>query len=140
MNDPTGPGNGGQRQTNWFETALAHCRPQPAIPALLAMFVFVLLPAVSGVPEAGAWKAWLMHAGVVVSCALAVAAGFCSLAPHALWAILAVWAVSLLAGNLPTLSILLYSGLLTVAVMAAVQAWRIITRRFVPTIRDSDVI
>jgi len=119
------------------EHITANCRPQPAIPAVLAIFLLVLLPALSASGGISDWHLWLVPVGLVVSCGLAIAAGFCSLAPHAIWAVLALWANTLLprAGFPGIHTGLLYLCLAVTAVMFVVQLWRIKTRRFVPTIR-----
>ena len=124
-----------------LEQVLANCRPQPAIPAVLALLLMVLLPAMlapSDPDQIGAWLLWLIPAGIAVSCGLAIAAGFCSLAPQAIWMVLAVWALSLIgrAGFPEIHSITVYAGMVAVFIMFAVQVWRIATRRFVPTMRD----
>ncbi len=127
-----------------LETFTAHCRPQPAIPAVMTMLMLVVFPAmtaVSTVAQGGdpaGWMQWLIPLGIVTSSGLAVAAGFCSLFPHASWLLLAGWALSLLrrAGVDEWQVLLLYAGVAAVIGMAGVQLWRIRTRRFVPTIED----
>ncbi len=121
------------------EHVVANLRPQPAIPAVLAMFAMVLLPAMLAQPQTGGPGAVLIGivtAGVIASCGLAVAAGFCSLVPHLIWLALCPWALSLLSrGGLPGwVAGLVYAGAVAVLVMFVVQLWRIRTGRFVPTI------
>ena len=122
------------------EHLIANIRPQPAIPAVLAMLLMVLLPAMSAQSGISDLHLWLVPAGLLISCGLAVAAGFCSLAPHVIWAFLAFWANTLLvrAGFPAWHTGLLYLMLAVAAVMFIVQLWRIRTRRFVPTIRTVD--
>ena len=119
------------------EHITANCRPQPAIPAVLAIFLLVLMPALSASNGLSDWHLWLVPAGLVISCGLAIAAGFCSLAPHVIWVFLALWANTLLlrAGFPGFHTGLLYLALAITVIMFIVQLWRIRTRRFVPTIR-----
>jgi len=119
------------------ENITANCRPQPAIPAVLAIFLLVLMPALSASNGLSDWHLWLVPVGLVLSCGLAIAAGFCSLAPHVIWVVLALWANTLLlrAGFPGFYTGLLYLGIAITAIMFIVQLWRIRTRRFVPTIR-----
>ncbi len=101
------------------------------------MFALVLLPALAARGGISDWHLWLVPAGLVISCGLTVAAGFCSLAPHVIYAMLALWANALLQGaGFPGFHTgLLYVSLGITAAMFVVQLWRIKTRRFVPTIR-----
>lgn len=103
------------------------------------MFALVLLPALAARGGISDWHLWLVAAGLIVSCGLAVAAGFCSLAPQVIWAVLAWWARALLerAGFPDLHTWLLYAGIVVAAVMVIAQLWRIQTRRFVPTIRQT---
>ena len=119
------------------ETALANCRPQPAIPAVLVLLLtgmFALLAGGSGLVSL------LVPLGIVASCGLAIAAGFCSLFPQLAWIALAFWVMgSIERAGLPVFNrYLLLAGMLAAAVMLGVQAWRIATRRFVPTIPGGD--
>jgi len=116
---------------------LAHCRPQPAIPALLVLTLtlMIALPA-AGQPQPSALVAWGVPLGLVASAGLALAAGFCSFAPPVAWLALA-WFAS---GSLRTIAAAgIEPALLvgtTVAIVAlAIQAWRVGTRRFVPTMK-----
>ncbi len=122
------------------EHVTANVRPQPAIPAVMVMFLFVFLPALSAQAGISDWQLWLVPAGVVASAGLAVAAGFCSLAPHVIWCLLAAWSNNVLArAEFPVwIHAVVYLCLTITAVMFFVQLWRIRTRRFVPTIRDPD--
>lgn len=131
---------------NLRERLLAHCRPQPAIPAVIVFFLGVLLPVLSQDPQTGAapgdaadlWLNLLVTGGIVASCALAVAAGFCSVFPQAAWFALAVWCLSLPGAALFPAYVrgLLYLGMAVAAGMLVCQAWRVRTGRFVPTIRE----
>ena len=122
------------------EHVVSNCRPQPAIPAVLVLFLMVLMPAMTLQASAaqGGWMVWVIAAGVVISCALAIAAGFCSFAPQALWIALALWAMQLFgrAGLPQALQQLLVTGIAVATLMIAVQAWRVATGRFVPTVVD----
>jgi len=120
------------------EAVLANCRPQPAIPAVLVIMLCVLLPLIGSAPAASGWKPLLIAAGTVLSCGLAVAAGFCSLFPPAVWVALALWAWSMPAfTNLPAYNTgALLLGLVCAVTMEGVQFWRIRTGRFSPTIRE----
>jgi len=117
---------------------MAHCRPQPAIPAVLVLLLtFMLATAVGRDAAAGGWLPWLIPLGVVGSAALAVAAGFCSLFPQFVWLVL-------IAAALPRLSVpaftpyVVYVAMFAVVCMVGIQLWRIVTRRFVPTVSLDD--
>ena len=133
----------GREPHGWFEHVVANCRPQPAIPAVLVFFLLVLLPMMSASPvvdDLSTWRLWLIPAGVVVSCGLAIAAGFCSLAPPIIWIVFAAWGLSLAGrAGLPVFhTTVFYLGMAVAAVMILIQIWRIRTRRFVPTVIDAD--
>lgn len=124
------------------EHVTANCRPQPAIPAVIVMLPAALLPLLMlGAPgnAAAGWLLWLIGAAFLGSAALAIAAGFCSLAPQLIWLMLALWARSLIerAGAPDILLYTLYLCAAAVIAMIGVQLWRIATRRFVPTVRDT---
>lgn len=119
-----------------LETLIANCRPQPAIPAVLVM-MFTLVGASSAVGGSG-WAGWLIGAGLLASCGLAIAAGFCSLAPPLAWLVLGWLGRGLFvaaAGAPYTGYVLMLCGVASVA-MLAVQVWRIRSGRFVPTIDE----
>ena len=80
----------------------------------------------------------MLPAGIVVSCGLAVAAGFCSLFPQIAWLALALVSLPALErAQVPGyVSLLMVAGMLAAVVMLFVQLWRVRTARFVPTIRD----
>lgn len=120
-----------------LEILTANCRPQPAIPAILVLLLCGLF-AGSAVKAGGAsFAAWALTAGLLVSCGLAVAAGFCSLFPTLAWIGLA-WLLfnSSMAVLAVHSRVALGAGMLAAAAMTLVQVWRVRTGRFVPTISD----
>lgn len=121
---------------NLIEAVIANCRPQPAIPAMLVL-VLTLMFAASSVAS---WAPWAVAAGLVVSCGLAIAAGFCSFFPPLAWLAVAWLAADVLArlpGPLVARVALLVGTVAAVAMLGA-QAWRVKTGRFVPTISDAE--
>lgn len=125
----------------FIENLTANFRPQPAIPALLTLFVtivFVVFSYDPGTERSG--LILLAPAGILASCGLAIAAGFCSLFPQVAWIVVAAWALRFAAsGPLPGYNeYVLFAGMLACIVMFIVQVWRVATRRFVPTIRVED--
>ena len=145
MNKASSPQEEGLRSPETLgELIFAHCRPQPAIPAVLVFALGVLLPVMSVAPGAAAagdqWIFWVFPVAIVTSCGLAVAAGFCSLFPTAAWIVLAVWAQRFIdSGQMPAWNrYLLLAGCGVAAAMLAVQIWRAVSGKFVPTIRLSD--
>ncbi len=120
------------------ESIIAHCRPQPAIPAVLVFVISILFPVMSWEPNAVA-SSWLLlvPVGLLASCGLAIAAGFCSLFPQLAWIAMASWALKFTqAGPLPAYNrFVLLAGIAAAAIMVGVQAWRGLTGRFQPTIR-----
>ena len=135
------PEDNGRPPQNWQETLVANSRPQPAIPAVLVFFLAVLMPTMfmAGADPQPLWQILLVALGIVASCGLAIAAGFCSVAPQAIWFALAVWALNLdcSASIAPVNETLLMIGMVSVIAMIGVQIWRVRTAQFVPTIRDS---
>lgn len=128
---------------NRWESLWANCRPQPAIPAAFVMFLFVLLPVLmqSEKPDAASGEGWLgllVAAGIVGSCALAVAAGYCSVFPQVAWFGLAWWCLELLGtAAMPVyIPVLLVTGMAVVTFIFGYQLWRVRTNRFTPTIRE----
>ena len=120
------------------ETVLANCRPQPAIPGLLALFLTVIVAVFSYDPGVErSLFALLIPAGILVSCGLAIAAGFCSFFPPASWILVAAWALKFTAaGPLPGYNrYVLFAGMVAAAAMLGLQAWRVAAGRFVPTVR-----
>jgi len=126
------------------EKLLANFKPQPAIPALFVFVLCIFISALSHDPgavtgtETGG-SAWLLliPVGIVVSCGLAVAAGFCSLFPQLAWIVLATWALKFTqSGPWPAYNRwVLLVGIITAAAMVIVQIWRVRTGKFQPTIR-----
>ncbi len=132
----------GRAPQGLVETALAHCRPQPAIPGLLVLFLTVLVAVFTHDPgaERSVW-ALLIPVALVASCGLAIAASFCSFFPAAAWILVSWWALKFTAvGPLPAYNrYVLMVGMGAAAAMLVVQGWRVATGRFVPTIRvDED--
>ena len=139
--DAEDPQEDGRPPQNLKETLIANSRPQPAIPAVLVFFLAVLMPTMfmaESDPQA-LWQIGLVALGIIGSCALAIAAGFCSVAPQAIWFALASWALNLDGtGRIaPINETLLTLGMAAVIVMIGVQIWRVRTGQFVPTIRDT---
>lgn len=120
-----------------FEALTANCRPQPAIPALLVLLI-TMMGATSATGDGPAWTGWLIGAGLLASCGLAIAAGFCSLAPPAGWLVLAFLGSGVLSAA-PGAAYLRVALLVCAAAamgMIGLQLWRIRTGQFVPTIAD----
>jgi len=126
------------------EMLLANFKPQPAIPALLVFVLCIVFSAMfhnpgtaTGTGDAGSAFLLLIPAGIVVSCGLAVAAGFCSLFPQLAWIALATWALKFTQSGLwPAYNRwVLLTGIVTAAAMVFVQIWRVRTGKFQPTIR-----
>lgn len=123
---------------NLGETITANVRPQPAIPALAVLFVTILFAVFSYDPGSERSALILLAPlGILVSCGLAVAAGFCSFFPQAAWILMAAWALKFAAaGPLPSYNrYVLLAGMLACGVMIVVQLWRVLTGRFVPSIQ-----
>jgi len=122
------------------EHLLANCRPQPAIPAVLALLLMVMMPMLSPGAAVDGWQLWLIGAGLLVSAGLAIAAGFCSFAPQVFWLMLAAWAHNLAArAALPDiLMMLLFGCAVGVVLMIFLQLWRVVTGRFVPTLSTAE--
>lgn len=126
---------------NVIESITANLRPQPAIPAMIVLLLTIILPVMSYDPAApadgGSMLALLIPVGILASCGLAIAAGCCSFFPQLAWILVAWWAMKFTAdGPLPAYNrYVLMIGMAAAAVMIAVQAWRVRTGRFVPTIR-----
>lgn len=122
------------------ETLLAHCRPQPAIPGLLVLFLTVVIAVFTYDPgaERSAW-ALLIPVALLASCGLAIAASFCSFFPAAAWILVGWWAMKFtVVGPLPAYNrYVLMAGMGAAAAMLILQGWRVATGRFVPTIREA---
>jgi hypothetical protein len=128
---------------NLFEVLWANARPQPAIPSLMVLFLFVLLPVMIRSQQADpadgdGWFVLLIAAGIVGSCLLSVAAGFCSVFPQVAWFGLAWWCLGLPeSAAMPFYSrALMALGMAIAIAMLGYQVWRVRTKRFVPTIRE----
>ena len=123
------------------ETLIANFRPQPAIPAVFVLFLTVVMAVFTFDPDAerGMLIA-LAPVAILASCGLAIAAGFCSLFPHAIWILIAAWALKFTtSGPLPPYNrYVLLAGMIACVVMFVVQIWRVRTGRFTPTIRVED--
>mgnify|MGYP000362439239 CR=1 FL=1 len=124
------------------ESLLAHFKPQPAIPAMFVFVLSIFIPVILAGPEfatgdGGSIFLLLIPVGIVVSCGLAIAAGFCSLFPTLVWIALAGWAIRFTqSGQLPGYNrLVLLAGIIAAVVMFFVQVWRAKTGRFRPTIR-----
>jgi hypothetical protein len=123
------------------ETLAANFRPQPAIPALFVLLLTIFVPVLSHQPGAAAGAGWaltvLVPLGILASCGLAIAAGFCSLFPQLAWIAVALWALQFTDGGpLPSYNrYVLIVGMVAAAAMIVLQVWRVRTGKFVPTIR-----
>lgn len=120
-----------------LEKLTANSRPQPAIPAVLVLMICGLFAGAAVKAGSGSLAAWGLTAGLLASCGLAVAAGFCSVFPTLAWIGLA-WL--LLGAAAPDLAlhtrVALGAGTIAAAAMTLVQVWRVRTGRFVPTITE----
>lgn len=140
----------GRPPSTLVEIITANCRPQPAIPALLVLLLSALFQMMAGAPApdavasgaaaaAGpsALAAWGITLGLLASCGLAVAAGFCSFFPMVAWIALGLFLFGTRMAVLPWHTrAALYLGIAVAALMILVQLWRVRTKRFVPTIED----
>lgn len=119
---------------------LAHCRPQPAIPALLLLLLTLMmaLPAANQ-PQPGALVTWGVPLGLLASAGLALAAGFCSFFPPLAWLVLA-WLASGRLGSIAAALIepALWAGSAIALLAMVIQSWRVATQRFVPTLDEDD--
>lgn len=115
-----------------LEALRANARPAPALPALLVLLATFAF--------AGALPGWLGLLGLAASCGLAVAAGFCSLFPPAIWILLAPPLAVLLGIDFgrwqPSV---LVACLAACLVMLGLQVWRVRSGRFVPTFSEGNV-
>ncbi|MDH3582026.1 MAG: hypothetical protein OEM91_15555 [Hyphomicrobiales bacterium] len=139
-----GPGDATRPPADWQEALIANFRPQPAIPAALICMLAFSFAVLTQEPQVAAdgfgAKAILITLGIVASCGLAIAAGFCSLFPQLIWFLLALWGLRLTAaGALAAYNFyVLLVGMCAVVAMFLVQLWRVRTGRFVPSIRLDD--
>ncbi len=123
-----------------WATLAAHFRPQPAIPAVLVMLItLVSASRAAGAVEASAVVTWGIPLGVVVSCGLAVASGFCSFFPHLIWMALAGLGLGLIAETPAPAwgTAAVYTGLVATLAGLLLQVWRVRTGRFRPTLRPT---
>jgi membrane protein implicated in regulation of membrane protease activity len=103
----------------------------------------ILFAASASGPDAEAASSlahWLIAAGILVSCGLAIAAGFCSFFPPLAWMALALLCLNSTrawASPLPV-RVAFLAGVFASVVMLAIQAWRVRTGRFVPTIGEDN--
>lgn len=117
------------------EKVTANCRPQPAIPAVLVLMIAAMLGGAAAAGGGGSFAALALTAALLASCGLAIAAGFCSFFPTAIWIVLALLLFGRSAPDLPLhTQIALGAGVVAAAGMILVQVWRVRTGRFVPTI------
>lgn len=129
---------------NFGEMLAANLRPHPAIPAMLVLLFTIVIPVMSHEPGVaaggGSLLSLLIPVGIVASCGLAIAAGFCSLFPQAAWILVALWALKFTDnGALPAYNrYVLIAGMIAAAAMIVAQVWRVRTGRFTPTIRIED--
>ena len=125
-----------------IEHITGNLRPGPAVPGVLVLLMTIMFTVVTrGGPDAGepSWLIVLVPVGILASCGLAIAAGFCSFFPQLAWIALAAWALRFTAagGPLPGYNrYVLFAGMVAAAAMIVVQFWRVRTGKFVPTIRD----
>lgn len=120
-----------------LESLLANCRPQPAIPAVLVLLLTLMLATTSaGTVEAGLLVTWGIPLGILASCGLAVASGFCSFFPPLVWIALAWFGLGIISRTPAATagSVAVYAGMLIALAMLVLQAWRVRTGRFTPTI------
>jgi len=133
------PKNIGRSPVSLIEKVVANTRPWPAAPAVLVLLLcFIALPMSGDSVSADLnLRSLAIAAGLVISCGLAIAAGFCSLTPPIVWL---VGALALGAsGQLPPWhSGLIYLGTAFAVGMIGFQLWRIYTGRFIPTVIDAD--
>lgn len=125
----------------FLETLLANCRPQPAIPAVLVLLLTLMLAMASaGTVEAGLLVTWGIPVGVLIACGLAVASGFCSFFPPLIWIALAWFGLGSVSRTPAATagSFAVYAGTFAAVAMLVLQAWRVHTGRFKPTIGAVD--
>jgi hypothetical protein len=126
-----------EKSPSFRDRLLAHWRPQPAIPAVLVLLLTLMMAmstARSG--QTSVLMLWLIPAGVLASCGLAVAAGFCSFFPQSVWILLVVLQGQVLRavpGNQWN-DLAMKTGIALAVGGLVLQAWRVRTGKFVPTI------
>jgi len=122
-----------------LETVTANSRPQPAIPAVLVLMLCGLFAGAAMKGGGGSFAAWALTAGLLASCGLAVAAGFCSVFPTLVWIGLAWLLFGAAASELAMHTrVALGAGTVAAVAMTAAQVWRVRTGRFVPTITEDE--
>ena len=85
------------------------------------------------------FAAWALTAGLLASCGLAVAAGFCSVFPTLVWIGLAWLLFGAAASELAMHTrVALGAGTVAAVAMTVAQVWRVRTGRFVPTITEDE--
>ena len=120
-----------------LEIITANSRPQPAIPAILVLLLCGLFAGSAVQAGSASFAAWGLTVGLLASCGLAIAAGFCSVFPPLAWIALAGLLFRSSAAVLAVHSrVALGVGMVAAATMTVVQIWRVKTGRFVPTISD----
>lgn len=120
-----------------LETVSANARPQPAIPAMLVLMLCGLFVGAAMKAGSGSVAAWALTAGLLASCGLAVAAGFCSVFPTLAWIGLAWLLFGATASELAMHTrVALGAGTVAAVAMTVAQVWRVRTGRFVPTITE----
>lgn len=120
------------------EALVAHLRPRPALPAVLVMFLGVYLPLLLVDANDGSRLAdAAIMTGILVSAVLAAAAGLCSFMPPTLWYALAWWCrATVLGDGLDDMQhLMLMIGQAAMVAVFFLQAWRVATGRFIPTVR-----
>jgi len=126
-----------------LEYLLANFRWQPAIPAIVVLVITIMAglmthdPGTS--PDSISLWTLLIPVGILASCGLAIASGFCSLFPQLAWIMVAAWAFKFTAaGPLPAYNrYVLLIGVFACVAMFVVQVWRVRSGRFTPTFRDA---
>lgn len=122
-----------------LETVTANSRPQPAIPAVLVLMLCGLFAGAAMQGGSGSFAAWALTVGLLASCGLAIAAGFCSVFPPLAWIGLAWLLFGAAASELAMHTrVALGAGTVAAVAMTLAQVWRVRTRRFVPTITEDE--
>jgi len=127
---------------NFSEHFIANFRLQPAIPAVIVFLASTIFPVMFMGPQAvgESTSLWLLliPAGILISCGLAIAAGFCSLFPQIVWILLAWWGTGFTRGSLlPAYNqYVLFIGMVAAGLMVVLQIWRVSKGKFSPTVRD----
>jgi len=119
-----------------LQRILAHLRPQPAIPAVFVLLLTSVLARMAlGSSEPGLLMTWGVPLGLLASAGLALAAGFCSFFPPLIWLVLAWWGpLAALNPEIPSLQITLWIATAVALAALGIQAWRVSTGQFKPTI------